>query len=153
MTVNDARFKAVHLAGAKEEGIINTLVTNETKQKKLDWLHSQIGDVVENSLKHSVFQQSVSKITDATEEKIKPTEAIEIISDKYQLTKDEETSIFDSLARRDSADIGEPSKWSLINAVTDTAKRVDSIDRRNELEAIGGKILALVIPKPARLTV
>jgi len=152
MTVNDARFKAVHLAGAKEEGIINTLVTNETKQKKLDWLHSQIGDVVENSLKHSVFQQSVSKITDATAEKIKPTEAIEIISDKYQLTKDEETSIFDSLARRDSADIGEPSKWSLINAVTDTAKRVDSVDRRNELEAIGGKILALVIPKPARLT-
>ena len=36
-------------------------------------------------------------------------------------------------------------------AVSFIAKRVDSVDRRNELEAIGGKILALVIPKPARL--
>ena len=154
---DDYRNENLNIIGADETDkklymkLTKPSVHAETKQKKLDWLHSQIGDVVENSLKHSVFQQSVAKITDATEEKIKPTEAIEIISDKYQLTKDEETSIFDSLARRDSADIGEPSKWSLINAVTDTAKRVDSVDRRNELEAIGGKILALVIPKPARL--
>ncbi len=141
MTVNDARFKAVHLAGAKEEGVINHYLTDETKKKKMEWLHAQIGDV---------FDSHVAKITDATEEIIKPTEAIEIITDKFQLSKDESKSIFDKLASRDAVDSGDPSRWSLINAVTNTARDLEDIDRKQELEAIGGKILAFVMPKQAR---
>ena len=151
MTVNDARFKAIHLAGAKEEGVINHYLTDETKKKKMEYLHAQIGDVVNGSLKQSVFQQSVDKITDASKEIIKPTEAIEIITDKFQLSQDESKSIFDSLARRDPVDAGEPSRWSLINAVTHTAKSIEDKDRKAELEAIGGKILAFVMPKQARI--
>ena len=151
MTVNDARFKAIHLGGAKEEGVINHYLTDETKKKKMEYLHAQIGDVVNGSLKQSVFQQSVDKITDASKEIIKPTEAIEIITDKYQLSQDESKSIYDSLARRDAVDAGDPSRWSLINAVTHTAKSIEDIDRKQELEAIGGKILAFVMPKQARV--
>jgi hypothetical protein len=151
MTINDARFKAVHLAGAKEEGVINHYLTDETKKKKMEWLHAQIGDVVNGSLKQSVFQQSVDKITDASKEIIKPTEAIEIITDKFQLSKDESKSIFDKLASRDAVDSGDPSRWSLINAVTNTARDLEDIDRKQELEAIGGKILAFVMPKQARV--
>ena len=130
MTVNDARFKAIHLAGAKEEGVINHYLTDETKKKKMEYLHAQIGDVVNGSLKQSVFQQSVDKITEASKEIIKPTEAIEIITDKFQLSQDESKSIFDSLARRDPVDAGEPSRWSLINAVTHTAKSIEDKDRK-----------------------
>ena len=151
MTVNDARFKAIHLAGAIEEGVINHYLTDETKKKKMEWLHAQIGDVVNGSLKQSVFQQSVDKITDASKEIIKPTEAIEIITDKFQLSQDESKNIFDSLASRDAVDSGDPSRWSLINAVTTTAKQSDNKDRQAELEAIGGKILAFVMPKNARV--
>ena len=150
MTVNDARFKAIHLAGAKEEGVINHYLTDETKKKKMEYLHAQIGDVVNGSLKQSVFQQSVDKITDASKEIIKPTEAIEVITDKFQLSQDESKSIFDSLARRDPVDAGEPSRWSLINAVTNTAKGIKDIDRRQELEAYSGKILVFPMPKKAR---
>jgi len=150
MTINDARFKAIHLAGAKEEGVINHYLTDETKKKKMEYLHAQIGDVVNGSLKQSVFQESVDKITEASKEIIKPTEAIEIITDKFQLSQNESKSIFDKLASRDAVDAGDPSRWSLINAVTNTARDIEDIDRRQELEAIGGKILAFVMPKQAR---
>ncbi len=116
----------------------------------MEWLHAQIGDVVNGSLKQSVFQQSVDKITDASKEIIKPTEAIEVITDKFQLSEEESKSIYDALVVRDAVDTGDPSKWSLINAVTHTAKGIEDIDRRQELEAYSGKILVFPIPKKAR---
>jgi len=150
MTTNEARYKQVHLTSAHADGVIN-IYSDETRLLDLKLTRSKLIDCVKNSLTQKVFDSHVAKITDASEEIIKPTEAIEVITDKFQLSEEESKSIYDALVVRDAVDVGEPSKWSLINAVTNTAKGIKDIDRRQELEAYGGKILAFVMPKQARI--
>ncbi len=149
MTTNEARFKKVHLTHAHNDGIIN-IYSDETRLLDLKLTRSKLIDCVKESLTQKVFDSHVAKITDASKEIIKPTEAIEVITDKFQLSEEESKSIYDALVVRDTVDTGEPSKWSLINAVTNTAKGIKDIDRRQELEAYSGKILVFPMPKKAR---
>jgi len=61
---------------------------------------------------------------------------VEDIGKRFTLTKDEKSIVLEQYeAGRDR------SIWGLVNAVTETAKEATTIQRRNELQTIGGKLL------------
>ncbi len=67
-----------------------------------------------------------------------PIKAVEQLTNKYALSEDESEAVQNNLIEG-----GNTSRWGLINAVTRTAQDVDSYDRTDELETLGGKLLDL----------
>ena len=62
--------------------------------------------------------------------------AVEKLAKRFQLTKDEgERVLRQYVAGQDL------STWGLVNAVTEAAKESESIQRRVELQTIGGRML------------
>ena len=65
-----------------------------------------------------------------------PEEAVEKITKRFQLTKEEgERVLRQYVAGQDL------STWGLVNAVTEAAKEADTIQRRVELQTFGGRLL------------
>lgn len=67
-----------------------------------------------------------------------PVQATERLAKAHDLTETEGTSILSFLAQG-----GDLSQWGLANAVTAAAKGADSFDRQEELERLGGALVAL----------
>ena len=100
------------------------------------WL--EYGDVVRNTaddrrlpgILHRLQIAAQSPVMDA------PEDAVEKLSKRFQLTKEEcERVLRQYVAGQDL------STWGLVNAVTEAAKEAETIQRRVELQAIGGKML------------
>lgn len=85
------------------------------------------------------FLARVAKFESTTEQKIKPMEAVEEVSQRFKFNQTEKDAVLEHLidgARGNSL-------FGLINAVTRTAQDVESYDRSIELQRIGGQILEL----------
>lgn len=65
--------------------------------------------------------------------------AVQELGKALVLTEAETASVLDSLLRAG----GDPTRYSLIQAVTDASKQASSYDRATEMEAAGGKILTM----------
>ena len=65
-----------------------------------------------------------------------PEEAVEKLAKRFLLTKDEGERVLNKYIA--SSDL---STWGLMNAVTEAAKEADTIQRRVEMQTIGGRML------------
>ena len=65
-----------------------------------------------------------------------PEEAVEKLAKRFMLTKDEGERVLNQYLA--SSDL---STWGLMNAVTEAAKEADTIQRRVEMQTIGGRML------------
>ena len=65
-----------------------------------------------------------------------PEDAVEKLAKRFQLTKDEGERVLNQYLA--SSDL---STWGLMNAVTEAAKEADTIQRRVEMQTIGGRML------------
>lgn len=65
-----------------------------------------------------------------------PEDIVEELGKRFNLSKDEKT-----LVQQQYEASFDHSQWSLANAVTETAKEAKTIQRRSELQTIGGRLL------------
>jgi len=85
------------------------------------------------------FLASVNKFEQTTEQKIKPVEAVEEITQRFKFGESEKEAVLNHLIEGKHGG----SLFGLINAVTRTASDVESYDRSIELQRIGGQIMEL----------
>ena len=114
--------------------------TNETRRLDDAAFWAKTRDLIGATLSTEVFKAMVEKFTKATEMKIegRPTEAIEVFADKFQLSKSEKDGVLDFLIRG-----GDFSLYGLSGAVTRYSQDVQSFDRATELEQLGGSVIEL----------
>ena len=125
--------------GDWESGDAYEVFSDETRRLDDRAFWAKVNDVVKASLNEIKFLDHVAKLNKSTEVDIgKAQEAVEIISERYSLAKDESDNILNHLARG-----GDGSLWGLVNAITRTAEDVVSYDRAIDLERIGGMALEL----------
>ena len=65
-----------------------------------------------------------------------PEDAVEKLVKRFQLTKDEGERVLNQYIAGNDL-----STWGLVNAVTEAAKEAESVQRRVELQTIGGRML------------
>jgi len=103
----------------------------------------EMRDVVRSALNDVIFQRAVDSARLAAGVKMEgdPIKAVEWVTDKFILNTDEQAGVLRNLI--EGHDL---SLWGMVNAVTATANAAPSYDRAVELEAIGGKLMALPAP-------
>ena len=100
------------------------------------WL--EYGDVVRNTADNRRLPQILHRLQIAAQSPVMdaPEDAVEKLMKRFQLTKEEgERVLRQYVAGQDL------STWGLVNAVTEAAKEADTIQRRVEMQTIGGRML------------
>ena len=142
MKVNDARLNSRHLTSSQAtiDGVYEIL-SDEAKELDSQALLAKVRDVVASTSDEVRFGQQVQKITDASGVKIKkPKKVIEILENKFDLTKDEGENILENLMNRDDK---QPmaNLWSVVNSITALGNTMEDYDRGTKMQEIGGRLL------------
>ena len=142
MTINDARLNSRHLTSSQAtiDGVYEVL-SDEAKELDNKALLSKVRDVVLSTNDEIRFNQNVEKMTNATEIKIKkPKKVIEVLENRFDLTKQEGEDILQNLINRDDK---QPTAnvWSVVNSVTALGNTLDDYDRGTKMQSIGGVLL------------
>ena len=100
------------------------------------WL--EYGDVVRATADTKRLPQILHRLQVAAQTPVldSPEEVVEKLVKKFQLTKDEGERVFNQYIAGNDL-----STWGLINATTEAAKEADTIQRRVEMQTIGGRLL------------
>jgi hypothetical protein len=110
---------------------------------------SKCRDTVRATLNEQVFQAIVQQMRDLAGIPIEaqPVAAVEEITRRHDLSQAEGESILTTLLSGQNG-LG-LTGWAMVNAITQTARDLRSADRRADLEALAGKMIA----DPALVTV
>ena len=144
MKVNDARLNSRHLTSsqATQDGVYEIL-SDEAKELDSRALISKVRDVVASTSNEVRFMEQVQAMTDASNIKIKrPKKVIEILENKFSLTKDEGENILENLMHNDTGN-KEPNVWATVNSITKLGNTMDDYDRGTEMQRIGGMLLTM----------
>ena len=116
---------------------------DETREADDRAFFLKVRDAVGSMFNQERFDKRLNKYREASELMIEadPVKVVEATAKRLTLNKEEESGVLKHLIRG-----GDLSLFGLVNAVTRLAEDVDSYDRSTELEAFGGRIMAL----PAR---
>ena len=100
------------------------------------WL--EYGDVVRNTADNRRLPTILHRLQIAAQSPVmeEPKDAVEKLTKRFQLTKEEGERVL-----RQYVAGNDLSTWGLINAVTEAAKEAETIQRRVELQTIGGRML------------
>jgi len=148
--VGQSLFKKTHLGGALDSD--EALLKDDTKRTMDDALILQIRDMIAAAINPIRFRGRIERMETLAELEIKgnPVESIKVLTQvlgpAVGLTEKEEGSILNALIRG-----GDVSAWGLLNAVTAQANTETDYDRAVELEAAGGKLLALPAPEWSKI--
>lgn len=141
MAVPDSNSRTNHV-GAKitNVGESTTIYSDEAKIADDKALMLKVRDLVRNAADELKFQTVVNKMKDAAESSLMkdPISAVQELGKQYDVTENEQKGIMQHLVAG-----GDLSAWGLVNAVTRFSQDVESYDRANEFEVIGGKVLDL----------
>ena len=143
MTINDARLNSRHLTSSQAtiDGVYEIL-SDESKELDNKALLSKVHDVVLSTSDEVRFNQNVAKMTDATEIKIKsPTKVIEVLENRYDLSKLEGESILENLVNRRDDNQKFANLWSVVNSITALGNTLEDYDRGTKMQEIGGRLL------------
>lgn len=114
------------------------LFSDETMMADDKAFFMKVQDIVRSAVDEARFKLCVDKLKDAQNinSGYNPVETVEVLGDKYILSKNERASILRHfILGRDL------SKYGLINAVTRASQDVADYDRATDLERIGGELL------------
>jgi Domain of unknown function (DUF932) len=109
--------------------------TREMDDRAL-WM--KVNDVTDGLFDPARFQALVDKFEGAADQKLKGTDAIEEITERFKFNQTERDAVLNHFIEG-----GQANLFGLVNAVTRTATDVESYDRSVELQRIGGMILEL----------
>ena len=139
MVVPDMSQKRYHVGRHIENEAVE-LYSDQTRQADDRALWLKVQDTVRATLTRPGFDTILTRLRQATEQKIEgnPVQAIEVLGNHLTLTEGERGGVLRHLIAG-----GDLTAYGLVQAVTDTSKEAESYDRATELEAAGGTILAL----------
>ena len=142
MVVNDSRLNSRHLTSSQAtiDGVFEVL-SDEAKELDNRALLAKVKDVVLSTSDEVRFNQNVEKMTEATEIKIKkPKKVIEVLENRFDLTKNEGEDILQNLINRDDK---QPTAnvWSVVNSITALGNTIEDYDRGTKMQEIGGRLL------------
>lgn len=100
----------------------------------------KLRDAITTAMSQVNFNRLVARLQTSTNLPIvgAPQKAVEVTRVRFGLTEGEGDSVLEHLIRG-----GDLSAWGLSNAITRAAHDVPSYDRATELEALGGKVIAM----------
>lgn len=125
--------------GEWEAGEANEVFSDETRRLDDRAFWAKVNDVVTMSLSEMHFAKSLETMRNAAKQDIgDPTDAVEVLVDRYGFSDDESKGVLRHLASG-----GDLSLWGLANAVTRVAEDLPSYDRAVEFERIGGEVVEL----------
>lgn len=136
-----ADYSRSHRGGRMINNAEYTLISDETRRLEDQVIWSQATDIITGLANPETVAKLGATIREAnqTEKVVNPTEAVDVVAKELGIREAEKTGVLESFLQD-----GIYSKWGMVNAVTEQANRDDiSYDRATELEAIGGKILAM----------
>jgi hypothetical protein len=144
MVMNDSRLQSRHLTSSQAtiDGVYEVL-SDEAKELDSRALLTKVRDVVASTSDEMRFEEQVQMMTDASQIKIKrPKKVIELLENKFDLTKNEGESILDNLIDRDDK---QPmaNLWSVVNSITALGNTMDDYDRGTKMQEIGGRLLTM----------
>lgn len=112
--------------------------SDKTKEMDDRAFWSKVKDVVDGLFDKDRFAAMVDAFEGTTQQKVKGTEAVEEVKQRFQLDEGERDAVLNHLIEG-----GDSTLFGLINAVTRTATDVESYDRSIELQRIGGRLIEL----------
>ena len=144
MVVNDSRLQSRHLTSSQAtiDGVYEVL-SDEAKELDYQALLAKVRDVVASTSDKMRFEEQVQMMTNASQIKIKrPKKVIELLENKFDLTKNEGESILENLINRDDK---QPMSnlWSVVNSITALGNTMDDYDRGTKMQEIGGRLLTM----------
>lgn len=125
--------------GAGDIDFASDTFTDETRvaTDKAFWLQAR--DAVNAAISRENFNEVLERMRNASRVDIgDPIKAIEMVSDRFSMTKPETSSVLQHLIR--GADL---SQWGLANAVTRTAQDLPDYDRAIDFERMGSAVIEL----------
>ncbi len=140
MVVPDSGVRKYHVGRNLSSGeLAYELMSDDTKKQtdKAFWL--QVRDVVKSTMEESKFDAVVEAYAKKAEVEVaSPAKAVEVTSERFALSADEEKSMLQHLCEGNDY-----SQWGIANSVTRLAHQSESYDRAVELEEIGGNVMEL----------
>lgn len=113
---------------------------NETRAADDRAFFLKVRDTTEAMFDQSRFNQRMNQYREAAGLPIEgdPAKVVKLASNRFSLLESEGSSVLKHLIAG-----GDLSQWGLANAVTRAAQDVESYDRSQEMEAIGGRVIEL----------
>jgi hypothetical protein len=126
-------LKKIHLGRQTlETGYIEW--SDETRELEDKALWSKVRDIIRAAFDKEVFESWVAKLKESAEIKIeKPIEAVNNIVKLAGLTEEQKQKLL--------MHFSEPTKYGLINAITNVASETENVEAQIRLEEFGGNIL------------
>jgi hypothetical protein len=141
MVSNVGNMKAYHVGRRIADDDAMLVFADETLQAddRAFWLKAR--DMIRQAVSEANFDlvvDAMRKAHDPSIEVVSPVGATEQLAQAFNLTETEGETVLASLARG-----GDLTRWGVVNAVTDAAKKASSFDRQEEMERIGGELLTI----------
>lgn len=142
MVLADSRTRKFHIGREIAAEEIREVVTDETRRKLDEGFWMSIRDVVAHTMRPEIFEAAVSRMREASEQKIQNfdlKEVVDLTAKAVGITGDDvKGSVLDALAA--GADL---TRWGLANAFTAAANVQADYERASLLERAGGQIIEL----------
>lgn len=132
--LNGAGFSQIHLGNRKAQGVYQ--FSDQTMQLENLAIFSKIRDVIRQTFEPGWFNAAIAALKATTENKVPlPERAISNVVDMAGLSD----STRDAILR---AYLGEPdpTQYGIVQAVTATAKNIESPEDRVQMEELGGRL-------------
>lgn len=142
MVINKSGMRSAHIGTKLDvDDDIAQVLADDTRRTIDRGVLLKVRDTVRALLNPAHHQARIDRMSEQTGQKIEaanPADAIEVLSNEFQLAENEKGSVLRHLIEG-----GDLSRFGLMNAVTRTAEDAQSYDRATDLEAMGGRILEL----------
>lgn len=141
MRLNVGGLKRAHVGGRTDMSEDDyELLSDEALKADDTALMLKARDVVRGLLTKDSFQKVLDRFRAAADDKITGyvPGVVEELANKFGMNSDEQASVLEHLIQA-----GDLTRWGIANAVTRTAQDLESYDRNDEFEGIGGKIIDL----------
>lgn len=138
MTRKDEAFNRIHL-GAKMDELTSVVWSEDTKQKNLALICSQIKDAIKTFASREYLGrwiEDLTKLNEAAGELSHPTDAVRNVSKEYGFGKEKEASILNYFIKG-----ADTSAFGISQAITYYAHKDASADEQYELEEAADHLL------------
>jgi len=143
--IGESAIKKIHLGAQKETGVIDWSQETRSAIDQATWL--QVRDTIKSTFDPATFAKWVDQVRRGAEVPIEdPTLTIDNIVTKFNMNQELKKDLMNHFMTG-----ADPTQWGLANAVTATAKYVESVDVQVELEEIGGKLASMDERELARM--
>jgi hypothetical protein len=138
--ISGTATRTYHVGRTLEADQTHGVLSDEAMEAEDKATFLKLRDVTEAALSETTFNALLAQMQEAaaTKPMSDPLVGMEILAKKLDLSDGERGGVMGHLISG-----GDLTAWGALNAVTRTAQDVESFDRGVEMEAMGGKVLAM----------